>query len=114
MAWQTFEIQYYTVHLVALNSPGLGGIHAYVELHWGTNTRATLWFHSEPTTLPNSATGSGDAIRYYGRFSAAQFAASIDLLRNEKPVYFHFHDTSKGVRLSTGAEPVAEQTEMGY
>ena len=76
------------VHLVALNSPGLGGIHAFVELYWASNTRATLWYHSEPTTQPNSASVSGDAIRYYGRFSAAQFADSIDLLRNEKPVYF--------------------------
>ena len=114
MATQSFEVQYYKVNLVSLNSSALPGIHASVELYGANKKRATLWFHSEPTTLPNSASGSGDDIRYYGRFSAAQFADSVDLLRNEKPVVFEWNDASKTVRLSTWNEPVGEETDMGY
>jgi len=46
--------------------------------------------------------------------STPQFADSIDLLRNEKPVYFHWNDTSRGVRLSTANEPIGEGTDMGF
>ena len=114
MAWQNFEVQYYRVHIVALNSPGFANIYAFVELYWANKTRATLWYYSEATTLPNSASGSGDDIRYYGRFTAAQFPDCIDLLRNEKPVYFLWNDASNGVRLSTSNEPVGEETDAGF
>jgi len=114
MASQSFEVQYYKANLVSHNAPGLTGVYAYVHLNWDNKSRATLWFHSDPTTLTNSVSGSGDDIRYYARFTAAQFADSIDLLRNEKPVYFVWNDTSKGATLSTAYEPIGEETDMGF
>src|SRR5262245_28464260 len=107
MAWQYFEVEHYSVHVMALNTPGFEGVRAYIKLSWAGKSRATLWFHASPTSNPNLSMGSGD-ITYYGRFMAEQLPASVDLLRNEKPVYFGWNDTSQGVDLSTTAEPVGE------
>jgi hypothetical protein len=96
------------VHLVTLGTSGYGGLHAFVELFWAGKMRARLWFHSGPTTLTNSSSGSGDDVTYYGRFTAAQFPDSIDLLRHEKPVYFNWNETTKGAFLSTSSEPIGE------
>jgi len=57
---------------------------------------------------------SGADIRYYGHFTAAQFSDCIDLLRNEKPVYFLLNDASNSAWLSTSNEPVGEETDAGF
>jgi hypothetical protein len=72
--------------------------------------RATLWFYrdSVSTISANASFSSGGYTQYYGRFGQAEFRDSIDLLRNEKPVSFQWNETSNGVFLSTGEEPVGE------
>jgi len=45
---------------------------------------------------------------YYGYFGQDQFPDAVDLLRNEKPVFFQWSDAT-GVRLSTEQEPVGEE-----
>jgi hypothetical protein len=103
MAWQNFEVQYYRVHLVALNSPGFGNIYAFVELYWPTRRVATLWYYSERRRYSIQRPDSGDDIRYYGRFSAAQFPDCIDLLRNESPC------TSSGTMRPTACGSLIER-----
>ena len=44
MATQSFEVQYYKVNLVSLNSSALPGIHASVDLYSANKKRATLWY----------------------------------------------------------------------
>jgi hypothetical protein len=51
---------------------------------------------------------SGGSLRYYARFRQSDFPGAVDLLRNEKPVYFNFNDTTMGALLSTGPKPVGE------
>jgi hypothetical protein len=45
---------------------------------------------------------------YYARFRQAELRDAVDLLRNEKPVYFQYNDTTNGAFLATGSEPVGE------
>ena len=110
MAWQSFAISEYRVHAVSHNTPGYGGVYGFIYLYWGGRQQATLWFYRDSVTTipPNSSSGSAGSMSYYGRFAATQFHDSVDLLRNEKPVYFHWNDTSMGVWLATSQEPVGE------
>jgi hypothetical protein len=110
MPWQSFSVDQYEAYQVALNTPGFPDVYGFIRLYWGAQVRATLWFYrdSAPAISPNASYSSGGVIRYYARFRQAQFHDAIDLLRNEKPLYFQFNDTTNGAFLSTGGEPVGE------
>jgi len=45
---------------------------------------------------------------YYIHYRSDQLENCIDLLRNEKPMYFFFNDTSKAAYITTSNEPVGE------
>jgi hypothetical protein len=53
-----------------------------------------------PTISP-----SGNGVNVY--MPASQYLHVLDLLRNEKPVFLHIHDSS-GASLTTRAEPIGE------
>jgi len=44
----------------------------------------------------------------YLRFPVSMYANIIDILRNEKPIYFSFSDKSKLGYIRTGKEPIGE------
>jgi hypothetical protein len=69
-----------------------------------------LWFYrdSADSILPNASFETAGSVYYYGRFGQRQFSDSVDLLRNEEPVYFYWNDASKGVFLATSEEAVGE------
>jgi hypothetical protein len=110
MAWQSFPVDQYEIFHVALNTPGFPDIYAFVSLYWGGQSHATLWFHRDSAVAvpPNGSFGSGSTIKYYARFRQAQLRDAVDLLRNEKPVFFQWNDTTLGAFLATGSEPVGE------
>ena len=110
MAWQSFAIDQYEVYTVAHNTPGYPDIYGFIRLYWQDSQRATLWFYRDGvTTIPaNASLTSGGQTNYYGRFGQAALRDSVDLLRNEKPVFFQWSEASKGVFLATGPEPVGE------
>jgi hypothetical protein len=110
MAWESFSVDQYTAYLVTQNTTGFPNIYGFVNLHWGGKPRATLWFHrdSEPTIPANGSFNSGGYTNYYARFRQAQFSDCVDLLRNEKPIFFQWNEATKGAFLATSPEPVGE------
>ena len=114
MPWESHSIENYRVYGVAHNTPGYASIYGFIRLYWSKKARATLWLYRDgtPNIPPNASFQYGDGTaHYYGRFGQAEFADFVDLLRNEKPVYFHWNTTSKGVMVSTTEEPVGEGEE---
>ena len=101
MAWQTFAIDQYEVYSVAYNSPGYPDIYAFIRLYWEDSPRATLWFYrNSATTIPSNASSTtGGITTYYGRYGQAALPDIVDLLRNEKPVFFQWSDATKSVFL---------------
>src|SRR6266852_2812832 len=99
MAWESFSVDRYEGYSVAPNTEGLPGIYGFIRLYWKDRQRATLWFYRESvTTIPaNMSLTSGGSTTYYRRFGQAQFRDGVDLLRNEKPVFFQWNETTKGV-----------------
>lgn len=66
-------------------------------------------FHPEGVTLPACASPVvGGRQHIYTHMYFDMFASTIDLLRNEKPVYATYRDDAKFGMLSTSAEPVGE------
>ncbi|OFW40972.1 MAG: hypothetical protein A3F70_07905 [Acidobacteria bacterium RIFCSPLOWO2_12_FULL_67_14] len=110
MAWQSFSIDQYEVSPVAFGTPGYTGVSAFIRLRWGGQHRATLWFHRGGTTLipPNASFSAGGSTRYYAHFTDAELHDAVDLLRNEKPVFFNWNDTTTGAFLATAVERVGE------
>jgi hypothetical protein len=110
VAWESFTIDEYEVTSVSVNTDGFAGVYGYIRLFWDGQARATLWFYRDSVTTiaANQSFSSGGVRKYYGRFSQAQFAACVDVLRNEKPVTFGWNEATKGAWLGTGAEPVGE------
>lgn len=113
MAWTSFTVEKYEVNSVAHNTEGYPGVYGYIRLYWEGKQRATLWFYRDGVSpiAANASFSSGGSTNYYGRFGQAQFRDCVDLLRNEKPAFFQWNDTTKGAFLSTGQEPVGE-TEL--
>ncbi|MCK5615589.1 hypothetical protein KAR91_77710 [Candidatus Pacearchaeota archaeon] len=111
MAWKQFAVEDYKIYGVAYNTKGYPNIYGFIRLYWQEKQRATLWFYRDGTESisSNASFQSGGYTNYYGRFGQSQFADFVDILRNEKPVYFHWNDVTKGVFLATGKEPVGEE-----
>jgi hypothetical protein len=65
---------------------------------------------SDPLPEPRE-TASGVVVQSYYR---RDLAGIIDLLRNEKPVYFHWVPAVRLARISTEQEPVGEQEFRGF
>src|SRR5580765_2711730 len=100
MAWQSFSVDKYEAYQVALNTAGYPDIYGFIRLYWAGH-RATMWFHRDSAAVvpTNSSFTSGGEINYYARFRQAEFHDAVDLLRNEKPVFFQWNDTTKGAFL---------------
>jgi hypothetical protein len=110
VAWESFGVDRYALHQVALNTPGLPGIAAFIRLEWTGQERATLWFYRDDgAAIPSNASFMQGSFRHhYARFRQVDFGAAVDLLRNERPVFFQWNEATKGAVLSTSGEPVGE------
>ena len=111
MAWQIHQIKSYRVYEVSAKSPGYENTSAYISLYWNGEHHAQLWFTigDTPPSLPNSKVSMGSPPFYYVRFRGNQFQSVVDLLRNEKPVYLHWNESSTGAFIATGKEQVGEE-----
>jgi hypothetical protein len=71
------------------------------------NLLAMFVFHDGegPPDLPQQT----EAGHITAQFPKRELAALIDMLRNEKPVYFSWTLETQSVRVSTDEEPVGEQ-----
>lgn len=110
MAWTSVTIDQYEVYSVAHNTEIYVGVYGFIRLYLRDNQGATLWFYRDSVTTiaANMSFSAGGVTNYYARFGQAQLRDCVDLLRNEKPVSFHWNETTKGAFLSTGQEPVGE------
>jgi len=64
-------------------------------------------FYPDGKTLPDNYYDVNSKLVYL-RYSMYMYEHVIDLLRNEKPIYFSFSDVSKLGYIRTGKEPVGE------
>ena len=110
MAWQSFKIEKYEVCSIAYNTPGYPKTAAFIRLFWEGKHGATLWFNRGDATSLTLNHWSPNVNAYYSYFGQIQFPDAVDLLRNEKPVFFQWSD-SAGARLSTDQETVGEEEE---
>lgn len=110
MPWLSFAVEQYEIAPVAIGTPGYPDVSAAIRLRWSGQVRATLWFHRGASALipPNAAFVAGGATRYDAHFTDDELPDAVDLLRNERPVYFRFNDDTTGAALSTGAERAGE------
>ncbi len=110
MPWQSFSVDQYEAFQVAMNTSGFPDVYAFIRLSWGGQQRATLWFSRDSAAVvaPNASFVAGGVTMYYARFRHAQFHDAIDLLRNERPMFFQWNDMTNGAFLGTSSEPVGE------
>jgi hypothetical protein len=115
MPWKAFAVDKYEAYQVALGTAGLIDVYGYIRLSWGGQKRATLSFYRDSaTTVPaNHAFASALGVLYFAGFRQTQFREAVDLLRNERPVFFHWNDTTNGALLATASEPVGEGETPG-
>lgn len=101
MAWKWNEVERYKISI------GASEYHAGVQL-WGPNA-----FFANIKFLPGRAP-AGDAPAhhgnsFWGNLDFSQFAAFVDILRNEKPVRFGYDgNNANKFHLMSGMEPVGE------
>jgi hypothetical protein len=74
----------------------------------GTFGKAILWFLPDGSSLPDNRKRTEKNV-FDVYYHTADWGAIIDLLRNETPVYFNYHETSNAAQIYTGDEPVGEE-----
>ena len=82
---------------------------AKVSLYDSQNKNfATVYFKADSKVLPKASQDASGKYRLY--FKQSRLAALIDLLRNEKPIYLHFWQSSQNnTHIATGREPIGEE-----
>jgi hypothetical protein len=73
----------------------------------GSFGKGILWFMPEGSALPDNRKRGGQNV-FDVYYHTADWAALVDLLRNEGPVHFNFNDSSNAAQIYTGQEPVGE------
>ena len=64
-------------------------------------------FYPDKKNLPENYLDTNSKLVYL-RYSMSMYAHIIDILRNEKPIYFSYYELSKIGYIRTGKEPVGE------
>ncbi len=86
-----------------------GNLVAYIHCYHGEKNVMTCEFYSDGTTLPQNRYKGGRVGLVY---PWSRFSAVLDVLRNERPVYFGFIMTTKVGYVATHLEPVGEGSEQ--
>ena len=103
MAFHGTEINEYRIFLHGKQSESMERI-SHILCYYMNHLVARLSFYSGHVPL-NSYTSSSLIILNY---TIERFAAVVDILRHEKPLYAHFFDESKNGYLTTTREPAGE------
>ena len=105
----SFNVDSYSVRMWSSRpttnlSPGTAV--AGIYLYEGNNYRGYVYFFPDGTELAPPVYHSSSN-RAFLHFNLSQFYATVELLRNEKPIYlYYFSPTNAG--LYTGKEPTGE------
>lgn len=102
MSFTIEEFKKYKVFLYA----GNGNDHASIHIPLSKG-KVTLRF-AKGRLAKNSSRKSGDNVNYKVNIAADHFSDFIDILRNEKPLYFYFNNKTKLSYITTSDEPVGE------
>ena len=82
-----------------------GDLVAFIHCFYQGRNVVTCEFYEDGSILPTNRNQGGKVgLTYHW----SHFAAVIDVLRNEKPLYFGFIESTKVGYISTHAEPVGE------
>ncbi len=101
MGWKWYEIESYQASVGRANyytgvQLAAKGFYAYIRFH-------------EKGPLPESSAPTTYEQRFYGYLNYQQMQMMVDLLRNEKPLYFGWYEENPNLfHLMTGKEPVGE------
>lgn len=104
----TGNVTHYSVKLASeANNPDPYKSVIYLSTTLGT---AFLYFYPDTEALPNNKIRIQSGSKTYDVFYHHRYLAIlIDILRNEKPVYFFFDETTKYAGILSGQEPVGEE-----
>jgi hypothetical protein len=97
-------IDKYMVVLYGKDASG-GGLAAFIHCYYNGKIVMTCEFHHDGSTLPENRNAGG---RVWLTYHWSHFDAVIDVLRNEKPLYCGFIESTKVGYISTQQEPVGE------
>lgn len=96
------EFKKYKVFLYANNGNDVASVH--VKLKKGK----VIFRFAKGRLAKNSSSKSGAMVNYKVNIPADQYPNYIDLLRNEKPLFFYFNSKTKLSYITTSDEPVGE------
>jgi len=86
-----------------------GNLVAYIHCYHGKKNVMTCEFYRDGSTLPQNRYKGGRVGLVY---PWSRFSAVLDVLRNERPLYFGFIMTTKVGYVATTREPVGEGSEQ--
>lgn len=93
--------------VVLYGEKGTSTIGAFIHcFHNGANVMSCVFYNDE-NNVPANSKGPRVDLRY----PITKFANVLDVLRNEKPLYFGFIESTKVGYISTREEPVGEGEE---
>ena len=97
------------INTYQIHYQGLSDVQAVVPCYAGTGELiGQLAFYDDTRPVPVRNTYLGTSTTPGMAFKASQFMAVLNLLREEKPLYFQFNTDNMTGTLSTTNEPVGE------
>ncbi len=107
----TSEINLYWVHF---QSGGTDQHHVYpralVKCYHDDDFVLQINFYPDSKNLPKNHYDKRNKLVYL-RYPLSMYPNVIDLLRNEKPIYFSYSESLKMGHVRTGKEPIGEGNE---
>jgi len=101
------EIDTYKVFLMSQDETRYRGRHATIHLKLkGTDEKAFLFFYDTEDLLSKNKKLDKSYKTYW---KMSQYDNVLDILRNEKPLFFYFNEKSKVANVQTTDEPVGEE-----
>ena len=102
------EINHYWVHFQAGHIKNVHIYpHAIVKCYHDEDYVMQASFYPDKIKLPENHHDVNSKLVYL-RYPMSMYANVIDLLRNEKPIYFSYSEKSKLGYIRTGKEPIGE------
>ncbi len=86
-----------------------GDLVAFIHCSYSGKNVVTCEFYRDGGTLPDNRNAGG---RVWLAYPWSHFGAVLDVLRNEKPLYFGFIESTKVGYVSTQDEPVGEGADQ--
>jgi hypothetical protein len=104
----TSEINHYWVHFQAGRIENkLTHPRTIIKCYQNDDLVLQASFYSDKQSLPENYYDVNSNLVYL-RYSMSMYPNVLDILRNEKPIYFSYYETSKLGFIRTGKEPVGE------